>query len=464
MTRCNSLLVLIASLSLGAASAHAQGAPDAPATEPAPEATPAPVMAPMQPAVPVEEPMVIEEAPAEVAEAPAEAVTAPAEPAAAPEKPSVVVTGSFFTRYELREGYAELGKTSGRFSESDMFRYRARLGLATTPVDIGDGKQVILSFAPQASGFWADKGGTLSDGALGMHTAKMRMKKGDYWVDAGRFEMIYGEHLVIGSVGWHETARTFDGLRAHVPIDCCGAYVDAFFTQVSEDPTLVKPLGAGDVYFSGIYAGLGPMIGKGMDLDGYVLNKTMPKTAGVDLGMELTVGSRFKKKMGNLDVRAEAGVQLGVGSVDMLAFQADAEVGMKVGPGRVALGGWYASGDDPTTATNEGWDQLYPTAHKFLGFADIAGGRSNIMGGIARAKFKASPSLVVGADAHLFLRPETAADSYTGIELDTFALHKMGKGLGLRGGYSLFVPNETGPFGTSDVAHYIEVQLRYDLK
>ena len=61
---------------------------------------------------------------------------------------------------------------------------------------------------------------------------------------------------------------------------------------------------------------------------------------------------------------------------------------------------------------------------------------------------------------NVFFRPETPAgiDAYTGLELDTWALQALGRGLGLRGGYSLFVPNESGPFATSDLAHYLELQ------
>ncbi|MCP4447563.1 MAG: alginate export family protein [Myxococcales bacterium] len=375
------------------------------------------------------------------------------------------VTGSYVTRFELREGYADLGKTSGRFSESDLVFYRARLGLTTTPIDVGNGRNVTLKFEPQASGFWADTPGTLADGALNMHQATLRISGDRYWVDAGRFEMAYGEHLLIGTVGWHQTGRSFDGIRTHITLD--KGWVDVFATQVLENPLDIKPFGAGDMYFNGIYTGLGPMLGEGIDFDAYLLNKIMPRsTEDTELGMQMTVGSRFKKKLGtSADVRAEAGVQFGTGPLEQLAFQGDAEVGTKLGKSRVAAAGWFASGDDPTTTKNEAWDQLYPTAHKFMGLADIAGGRSNIMGGAARVRHKLD-GLELGADASFFLRPETAdgVDAYTGMEIDAWALKNLGKGLGLRGGYSIFVPNETGGFGTDELAHYVEVQLAFALK
>ena len=156
-------------------------------------------------------------------------------------KPGLELTASFFTRYELREGYDGIGVATPRIRESDLVFYRARLGLSTTPIDVGKGKHVILLFQPQASGFWADKGDTLTDGSLNLHQATLRIAGASYWIDAGRFEMSYGDELVIGSVDWHHTGRSFDGLRSRIDVDA--GWLDVFATQVREDPLLVKPYG-----------------------------------------------------------------------------------------------------------------------------------------------------------------------------------------------------------------------------
>ncbi len=386
-----------------------------------------------------------------------------AEPA--PEKKTGLnVTGSFFTRYELREGYDDVGRFHPRYRESDFVYYRARLGLTTDPVDIGKGRAVTLKLEPQSSGFWADKPNTLTDGNLNIHQATLRVGGDGYWVDIGRFEMSYGEHVVIGNVGWHQTGRSFDGIRSRISLD--KGWVDVFATQVLEDPFEVAPFAAGDKYFSGVYAGLGPMLGEGVAFDLYLLNHITPRLdENGELGPQFTAGSRYKRNFGTVDVRAEGGVQVGTGGTEQLAFQALTEVGTKLGATRVAAQGWYASGDDPTTAKNEGWDQLYPTAHKFMGLADIAGARTNIMGGMLRVRHPLD-DINLGADAHLFMRPQTpdGVDSFTAVEVDAWALKKLGKGLGLRGGYSIYAPTEGSVHGTSDLAHYLEVQLAYALK
>ena len=51
----------------------------------------------------------------------------------------------------------------------------------------------------------------------------------------------------------------------------------------------------------------------------------------------------------------------------------------------MSVEGIYASGNDPATEKHEGWDELYPTAHKFLGLADVftrAVKRTNVRSGV----------------------------------------------------------------------------------
>jgi hypothetical protein len=400
-----------------------------------------------------------------------EADPAPEPPAVDESKPGLVVTGSFFTRYEYRQNYSKIGMVGGRVSELDATAYRARLGLTTTPVDVGKGRSVTIGVTPQASGFWGPSGG-LADAGVGLHEAKMRIKGDTNWLDLGRFEMIYGDHFVVGNVGWHETGRSFDGGRLHIGVGDKGAWVEAFLTMITEgSPAVVTPLGAGDQYFTGVYANLGPNFGEGMDLDAYMLNRVWPEIeGGNDLAYESTIGGRYKKKMGKADIRVEAGVQVGknVADQDVLAFQGEGEVGFKASDQlKVAGQAFYATGDDdPLDDKDKAWDQLFPTAHKWLGLMDIMGGRSNIMGASGKGRYKMSDDLGLALDVHYFMRPQTPdpVDGYAGIEADAWALYKLGKGLGLRGQYSIFVPNETGPLGSDDLVYYMEVQLKFDLK
>lgn len=94
----------------------------------------------------------------------------------------------------------------------------------------------------------------------------------------------------------------------------------------------------------------------------------------------------------------------------------------------LTLGGLFASGDDPGTTKDEGWNQLYPTVHKFLGFMDVIGGRNNIAAGFAKVQLDATSKLRTGVDAHMFM------------------------------------PSKSGPYGVKDLIQYVEVQLSYELK
>ncbi len=402
---------------------------------------------------------------ADIPAAPAPAAT----PAVAP-APPLDLSGSFFVRFETRRNYSP-----GGLPDSDFVRYRSRLGLIT-PWRRGDGLAVRARMVPQAAGFWSVGGDTLQDVDLGLHEGAIEIERGPVRVEAGRFEMTYGEHLVIGNVGWDATGRSFDGVRLHYRADDAMPWVDGFFTAISEGFTETPPVGedfgAGDTYFTGLYAGLGPLLGAGVDLDAYLLGRLFPgySEAGSDLerAAEATLGSRFKGKLGALDLRVEGGLQAGTRRVDTrapktLAEQLDVEVGLPLATGRarIAVEGFYASGDDPDTRTDESWNQLYPTAHKWLGTMDVIGGRSNVGGGGLHLRARPAAGWAVTVDGQLFWRLQTADDDhYAGTEIDAGAVRTLTAGLTLRGGYGLFLP---GDLMGDDPLHFVEIELEHTL-
>jgi hypothetical protein len=413
--------------------------------------------------------------PAEVAEAEPEADLAP------PSPPVLVPTASIFTRFELREGYDDAGVSRARFVEGEAFFYRARLGLALAPIDVGEGTMVSFQLTPQASGKWGTLGTTVADANLGLHEGYFRVAGSSAALDVGRFELNYGDALVIGNLGWHQTARSFDGARVLGKLDDAGSTLDGFFTVLAEGHgTVTDPALAGDNYFAGLYAGVGPMVSEGMALDLYLLTLITPETEDLPVSMdpadgtadrdgalEATLGVRAKQKVGTLDYRIEAGVQVGdrlVGNTaeSAFAYHGDLELGVSFGDVRLAAEGLMASGDDPSTTDLEGWNQLFPTAHKFLGLMDVFGGRTNVASGALHLSGKASADLTLALDGHVFSRLEGAADGYAGAEVDAVAKYALGKGLGLSGVYGIFLPSDDYP--SEDAIHYLEVQLGYTLK
>jgi hypothetical protein len=467
--------------------------------QPAPVAPPEPSVAPPAPPSPSAPPSPPAAAP--VTSATTSAAPPPASPPAptAPEPaeggPPLKTTASFLTRYEVREGYRDLGRSIGRFQEGEAAVFRARLGLTVGAIALDGGPEVSLQFTPQASGWLAQRvppvagdGSTITDYDLGLYEGYLRLADtgGLYTLDVGRFRMDYGDALVIGDLGWHQTGRAFEGARSR--FSAGPAWIDVFFTQIEEGRTLSDPLGAGDRYFYGAYAGLGPLLAQPMELDLYLLGQTLPSItalpdpanpgmtlAGRKGGTEVTLGARVKQALDAFDYRGEAGLQFGsrprpLESASVLAYQADAEVGLSGGGFRGSLGGLVASGDDPTTSKDEGYNQLYPTAHKFLGLADIFGGRTNVASLNASARYKLASTWTLLCQGHLLWTLERATpaagtkpEAYTGAEIDTHLIHPIGKGLTIRAMYGLFLANDDSVYADDGPAHYLEVELAFAL-
>ena len=118
-----------------------------------------------------------------------------------------------------------------------------------------------------------------------------------YYVDTGRFEMNYGVAATIGNLGWHQTGRSFQGIRFRKELGK-GSFVDTFLTQQQDGAWRPAPrFAAGDVYFGGVYAGSGGMVEGMKFLDTYALVRGWAPTAAVGEterasgAFEVTVGT-----------------------------------------------------------------------------------------------------------------------------------------------------------------------------
>lgn len=501
---------------LVAPSVSAQPAEPVPEGEPAPAPEPVPPPtseAPAEPAAPDYAPAAPEPEPAPEA-APAAAKPAPEpEAAVAPAPPALPVSfaGSFWTRYELRRNYHDHGLTSNArlHREGDYLVSRARLSVKTTPVDIGNDMKASATFVPQAAYTMGETGTTPANTTVGdqpavtLYEGYASVGGSTARLDAGRFMMDYGDALIIGNLGWHESARSFNGTRLHITPTESPLYIDVFATLIQEGRTVTADVVQGDVYFWGVYAGLGPAIGEGIDLDAYFLGQSTARNENVALtdpmdptntaigevepATELTLGARLKGKASLVDYRLEAGIQFGKSPVnptfadqdpealDKFAYQADAKLGVSPAKGlRVALGGAYASGNKPDTPDkDEGWNQLYPTAHKWLGWMDIVGGRTNIMAGALHLAYAPIEPLKLSVDAFYFKRPEmpSGREGSMGSEIDSQVLYALGGGASVRGMYGVFLPKKehwesatVSAENAEKAMHYFEMQFGYDFK
>ncbi len=439
---------------------------------------------------------------------PAAAPAVPAPAAEAPPEGPFKLGASIWSRYELRDNYQEHGLTHPRLHrEGDYVVSRARLTVKTTPVDVGDGVSVSATVAPQAAYTWGENAGaapTVSDSPpIQLYEGYASVGSDHYRVDAGRFSMNYGDALVIGDLGWNEAARAFNGARLHLTPSETPFYIDAFGSIIVEGRSVTQKPVAGDTYFYGVYAGLGPLVAKDYDLDVYALFLTPEKNSKVVVAdpmdptstalgrqksaTEATLGARVKGKAAIVDYRAEAGFQFGKKPIaptflvprpdtkSKTAYQLDGEIGVLPAAGfRVGLEGLVASGDDVNTLDeDEGYDELYPTSHKWLGLMDVMGPRTNVLSGVLHVKYAIEPVTFL-LDGHYFARPKRGADhkhGAVGEEIDFNVAYAIGKGFSLRGLYGVFLPNEDfwtpkspDKGAAGDPLHFFELQFGYELK
>jgi hypothetical protein len=300
--------------------------------------------------------------------------------------------------------------------------------------------------------------------------------------------------LVIGNLDWHQSGRAFDGLHAKYKMK--KGYVDLFATQTASGyPAQTDPFLAGDTYFWGLYSSWGGYIKEGMDLDLYLLGLSQasseafpgtnaadgtPFTYQRDGATLMTLGARAKQKLGVIDYRIEADLQFGqtagtstdatvtdAAATDTLAYQAEAELGFAFTKKlRLGLGGNIASGNDPATATtNEAYNELFPTTHKWLGLMDVIGTRTNIASGFFKFSAGITETFTFLLDGHLFARPAagglgrsmTSTSGLAGGEFNAQLLKKFGKWGTLRGLYGIFLANGDH-YATDEPAHYVEIQ------
>ena len=129
------------------------------------------------------------------------------------------------------------------------------------------------------------------------------------------------------------------------------------------------------------------------------------------------------------------------------------------------LGSLGRPGDDlATTDKQEGYNELYPTGHKFLGLTDVFGERTNAVSGNIDLLYRPNDDLIFMLQGHALARMEPDNDTgrkYSGTEANAHVIHPIGQGAKLRGMYGVFVPRRQY-WGDNDPIHYFEAQFGYD--
>lgn len=312
--------------------------------------------------------------------------------------------------------------------------------------------------------------GSTVDPSFGVHEAFATYFVSDaLHASGGRMIVGYGDELVIGALEWNNVGRSFDGFRARWAIE--PGWIDVFAMKLAENNSFAPASPDRDLF--GLYSHFlsAPWL---RDIEFYFLNQRAPQAGTVaDL---YVVGFRNAAKTGSIDRRVEATLETGEGTpLPQNPFQADVELGYR-----------FESAGGPRFAAEyfvagEGYSQLFPTAHKWLGFADVLG-RRNLSGFALHGEFAASDALKLRADFHRFQRysldaPVFKIDGVTalgsvsgsgsgdvGSEIDLTATYSLSGAAALTGGFSYFAPGEylQNQFGTrTPLFYFVQLELTY---
>jgi hypothetical protein len=293
----------------------------------------------------------------------------------------------------------------------------------------------------------------------------------------GRQELLFGAQRLVGVSDFTNVRRTFDGGAGIVRIQ------DWTITPFWAELVIVDKYrfneSTPDNKLFGVYA-TGALHVLPVNVDLYWLdvdNKSASFNGTAGRERRHTLGGRTWGKVGStgLDFEVEAAGQFGtVGRGDIAAGMATGNLGYtfqaaSVSP-RVYVEFDYASGDGKPGGNVGTFNQLYPTAHSYLGYIDYIG-RQNIVSPSAGVSLTLVRDLTLSFQQYFFwrasdrdaiynksgavLRPGAGTTArYVGAESDVFATYNFTRHLLGYAGYSHFFTGEfirkTGPSRDSD--------------
>jgi hypothetical protein len=391
------------------------------------------------------------------------------------------ITGQLRTRSELRDGQgAPLPKEAkSAFFTSQRTRlsfgynaYRLKMGVTLQDVRVWgqDVSTINRTSTADNNGFllheaWAEIG--LTDSTI---------KSGNVSLKIGRQELVYDDQRLLGNLDWLQQGRRHDAAVLKFENKSWMIHSGYAFNQNKENATGTSysstPPGnytgntnGGSAYKSLEYLYTGYKLKSGTasflfladQFSKYHLNTT---TKVYDTGVwnRMTTGIYFNNTFNKVGITGSAYYQFGKTSNGQkldaallsLATQFAVSKKFSVGPGvDYTTGG---SSADKSYA----FDPLYGTPHKFWGlmdyfYASSGFGNKGLQDYYIKSKYKATPALLVTADAHRFY---SASNIYTGTtklsrlfgtELDFTANYSLTKMIAFEAGYSHF-------FSTSSLA------------
>ena len=326
-----------------------------------------------------------------------------------------------------------------RQSEDSFYRVRTNLRFkANDKLDFLLALQATKGFGVNESS--SSTSGSLKSTEVDFYEANFKYKlASNLDFTLGRQALAYGDHLIIGSLPWANTARSFDAAKLRYKNKY--GWLDVIYSQLSDNDT--QRIATDDKDLVVVYNSM-----KFNDylkvFDTYFIRQVDHRTSELKFN---TVGIRAKGNFGSFFYRTENGIQKGANLGDD-AHQYNIELGNKFFK-KYSFSGEYS-------IAGKNYQQLFPTAHKFLGFADVLG-RRNIKHFAFHFKAPILPWIALRADYHNFKRDDVTAPTYTltggartttgssddiGDEVDVVVTFKSKYSIKLQLGAAWFMPGQ----------------------
>lgn len=286
---------------------------------------------------------------------------------------------------------------------------------------------------------------------------------------AGRQELAYGDQRLIGSFGWSNHGRAFDGIKlSHnsdaVNVDVFSMVVDELGNGTGAGFPTGATTGMGDLTLNGLYATLKQLVPNNT-VDAYLLHTNFKGTDS----SRYTLGARLKGAAAGVDYTAEGAYQFGKtnADVDIAAYAFAVKAGYTLPtPMKIRIGAEYdfATGADDNAAETEAFDNLYPTNHNHFGIADVVNSWSDIQAWSINASADLNEKTKVTVAYWDFTEQEDeAADGDDlGSEIDIVVTHKYNNNLKFEVGAARFMPGDLA--GANDDARdwaYLQITANF---
>lgn len=278
----------------------------------------------------------------------------------------------------------------------------------------------------------------------------------------GRLELLLGRERIVSPLDWANVRRVFEGGSVDVKR---GALA---FSAFAVHPVVLRQLrhdiADHNIRFGGATMAWQPPRG-GRVIESALLLKSV-RGVGTSPGTtRATATARVITPIARPDLvlEVEGGAQRidgasGISWASMIASDLAWSPKRRWAPS-LGIGLDRASGTQAGDAAQSGtWDQLYPLAHAYAGYADVLG-RRNLVEERIVAQLSPRPTLRLRTSAHAFQRASAADAAYdvagavfrpaaggtsrdVGAELDLTAQWRLGTHLRLDGGVARFTPGE----------------------